>query len=411
MKRLTKFIILLTLVSCQNSVSYVAETHRDLLNIKGNVKSTSATALKLSFSEEAMDYVIKDEEKTFYARGLFNRDDLIANGIGCEKYDYVDNVDPLVNLFFDYGNIYKNIVFDNTLFYELNQADNFRLEFNEEGDITRLNVFKNGLRTIDYFFTYEGRSKIHFRKEHNWVDGNTNSIERSTEITGTIEFNDINLVSNFIYALEKDDLFDTISFEYSNSEIKGKKEITCRIFRSDDEKTINLYLNKDNYLSHYVVSGTQYQFENGKPIKISGNNPFIIFEKSSIPGMDTIYINSGNGFSVESVKILRDENNNINRIERNSPSGLEGCTIKYSYDSNGNWIELSYFKPLSELKEIIRRINSDFEQEESLYKIKNFSSYEQLARAEFDLAMKQIEKQYFLNSKKKVIIIREIAYY
>ena len=43
--------------------------------------------------------------------------------------------------------------------------------------------------------------------------------------------------------------------------------------------------------------------------------------------------------------------------------------------------------------------------------MKRFSSYIEEAGDEFDLMMKQIEKQFYLNSNKKVIIIREIDYY
>jgi hypothetical protein len=402
---------MLIMASCQNSVNYLSDTHRDLLNIKGRIKSTTVTAVQLSFSEDAMDYVIKAEEKTFYGSGSFNNNDLLANGIGCEKYDYVDNVDPLINLFFDYGNIYKNIVFDNTLFFELNKADNLQLEFNEEGDITKVGVFIDGLQTIDYVFEYNERNSIKFEKIHNWIDPKTDKIERSSQIAGTIEFNDLNLISNFIYALDQEYIIDTISFKYDNRGIKDKKEITCRMNRLDDEKIINISLDQDNYVSHYVVSGTQYQFEEGRLAKMSGNNPFIIFEKSSNNGIDSIYLNNGNGFSFQSVKILRDENNSIKEIERNNPSGLDGCSIKYSLDNNGNWIELSYFRPPSELKEIIERINSDIQLMENLLNIKRYSSYEEAAGAEFDLMMKKIQKGRFINSKKKVKIIREIQYY
>ena len=399
------------MASCQNSVNFLSDTHRDLLNIKGRIKSTTVTAVQLSFSEDAMDYVIKAEEKTFYGSGSFNKNDLLANGIGCEKYDYVDNVDPLINLFFDYGNIYKNIVFDNTLFFELNKADNLQLEFNEEGDITKVGVFIDGLQTIDYVFEYNERNSIKFEKIHNWIDPETDKIERSSQIVGTIEFNDLNLISNFIYALDQEYIIDTISFKYDNRGIKDKKEITCRMNIFNDEKIINISLDQDNYVSHYVVGGTQYQFEEGRLAKMSGNNPFIIFEKSSNNGIDSIYINNGNGFSFQSVKILRDENNSIKEIERNNPSGLDGCSIKYSLDNNGNWIELSYFRPPSELKEIIERINYDIQLMENLLNIKRYSSYEEAAGAEFDLMMKKIQKGFFINSKKKVKIIREIHYY
>jgi hypothetical protein len=402
---------MLIMASCQNSVNFLSDTHRDLLNIKGRIKSTTVTAVQLSFSEDAMDYVIKAEEKTFYGSGSFNKNDLLANGIGCEKYDYVDNVDPLINLFFDYGNIYKNIVFDNTLFFELNKADNLQLEFNEEGDITKVGVFIDGLQTIDYVFEYNERNSIKFEKIHNWIDPETDKIERSSQIVGTIEFNDLNLISNFIYALDQEYIIDTISFKYDNRGIKDKKEITCRMNIFNDEKIINISLDQDNYVSHYVVGGTQYQFEEGRLAKMSGNNPFIIFEKSSNNGIDSIYINNGNGFSFQSVKILRDENNSIKEIERNNPSGLDGCSIKYSLDNNGNWIELSYFRPPSELKEIIERINYDIQLMENLLNIKRYSSYEEAAGAEFDLMMKKIQKGFFINSKKKVKIIREIHYY
>ncbi len=411
MKVLFQFFIMLIMASCQNSVNFLSDTHRDLLNIKGRIKSTTVTAVQLSFSEDAMDYVIKAEEKTFYGSGSFNKNDLLANGIGCEKYDYVDNVDPLINLFFDYGNIYKNIVFDNTLFFELNKADNLQLEFNEEGDITKVGVFIDGLQTIDYVFEYNERNSIKFEKIHNWIDPETDKIERSSQIVGTIEFNDLNLISNFIYALDQEYIIDTISFKYDNRGIKDKKEITCRMNIFNDEKIINISLDQDNYVSHYVVGGTQYQFEEGRLAKMSGNNPFIIFEKSSNNGIDSIYINNGNGFSFQSVKILRDENNSIKEIERNNPSGLDGCSIKYSLDNNGNWIELSYFRPPSELKEIIERINYDIQLMENLLNIKRYSSYEEAAGAEFDLMMKKIQKGFFINSKKKVKIIREIHYY
>lgn len=124
-----------------------------------------------------------------------------------------------------------------------------------------------------------------------------------------------------------------------------------------------------------------------------------------------IYINNINGFSNQSVKILREENNNIIKIERNNPSGLDGCSIKYSQDNNEHWIELSYFRPPSELQEIIGNINTNIQREKNLFKMKRFRSYKEEASNEFDLIMKQIEKQYYINSKKKVRIIREIGYY
>lgn len=394
--------------------------------MKGNVKSTSSTAIQLSFSEEAMDYVTRVEDKTFYANGQFENNDLLANGIGCEKYEYFDRADPLENLFFDYGNIYKNIVFDNNLIYELNQADNFQLEFNETGDITKVAVFRNGFRTIDYIFEYRERNSIQYDKIHNWLPTNTSNTGLSQRIAGKVEFNDLNLISKFMYTTDGDykrldfgkhatsrwiNFDDTVTFNYEERNFKKKNEITCRIDGSNSEKIINLNLDEENYISHYVVSGTLYQFEHGRAAKVSGNSPFILFEKSSITGKDSIYINSGNGFSIQSVKILRDENNNIKKIERNNPSGLDGCSIKYSLDNNENWIELSYCRPPSELKEIIGNINANIQREDNLFKMKRFSSYEEEAGDEFDLMMKQIEKQYYLNSKKKVIIIREIGYY
>jgi hypothetical protein len=48
---------------------------------------------------------------------------------------------------------------------------------------------------------------------------------------------------------------------------------------------------------------------------------------------------------------------------------------------------------------------------ENLLNIKRYSSYEEAAGAEFDLMMKKIQKGRFINSKKKVKIIREIQYY